>query len=194
VIRSDDDGDGRRSSTMPEFRALQGSRHHARHACRGIRVGLVPDPLAVARATVRTAGSRLKRHRPLRGRSAVRPAGSGSPGTHFLAKHGDRGPTSLFRPVFATLPVVRGRPLGDSGDRRCRLLRRKLRPRLLWSKDGFAASAAGRGTRRRPPRIRIRRSSGTCWPRGRRCCRGSTSARRLPARRCRSRAPEEQTS
>jgi hypothetical protein len=54
---------GRRVSSSVQrlaFRALQGSRHHARHARRGKRAGLAPDPITRSRATIGIAGSRRR--------------------------------------------------------------------------------------------------------------------------------------
>src|ERR1019366_3723138 len=62
--------DENRQRSAPElaFRALQGSRDHARDARRGIRAGLAPDPITGSRAAVGTAGSRLERQSWYRGR------------------------------------------------------------------------------------------------------------------------------
>ena len=49
------------SCDLASHRALQGGRHHARHAGREIRAGPAPDPIAGSRAAVGTGGSRIKR-------------------------------------------------------------------------------------------------------------------------------------
>jgi hypothetical protein len=55
------------------FRALQGSRHHGRDACRKIKAGLGSDPITGSRAAVGTAGSRLERQSGIGGRNGDDP-------------------------------------------------------------------------------------------------------------------------
>ena len=56
-------GNDQHLGNVREFRALQGSRHYARHARRRGRAGLAPGPIAGSRARVGTGGSRRLQQR-----------------------------------------------------------------------------------------------------------------------------------